>query len=353
MTRTTRKSRAITAIAATTALAAFPLLAGARPALTAAARAQTPRTSAAQSPGRTAEGSPSGRYQAPVKLPHLQDGTINESSGLAASRRNPGLVWTHNDSGDKPHVYAVDRQGNTVAIYTVRGATARDWEDMAWGPGPNGSGSFLFLGDIGDNNSVRTDCVVYRIAEPKMTSGGSGQNGGGTQSGAKQNPLPSPGETVRFSFAYPDGPHNAEALLVHPRTGAIYIVTKDPSGVSGVYTFPSARPGQSKVTLKRVGTVIIRGEENRNPLVPNLVTGGDISPDGRRVILCTYVAAYEFSLPSAGAKNFDAIWKTRPVTVPLPALPQGEAICYTPDNKTLLVSSEGEPCQMFRLDTSK
>ena len=60
------------------------------------------------------------RYQAPIELPHLQDGTINESSGLAASRRNTGLTWTHNDSGDKPHVYAVDRQGNTAAVFAVR-----------------------------------------------------------------------------------------------------------------------------------------------------------------------------------------------------------------------------------------
>lgn len=290
------------------------------------------------------------RYQAPVELPHLQDGTINESSGLAAARRNAGLVWTHNDSGDKPHVYAVDRQGNTAAVFVVRGATARDWEDMAWGPGPNTArGNYLYLGDIGDNNSVRKDCVVYRIPEPKVPSSG----GGAQNSGGKQNPLPSEGATVRFPFAYPDGPHNAETLLVHPQTGVIYIVTKEPSGVAGVYKFPPTKPGSAaRVTLQRVGTVTIRGEEARNPLFPNLVTGGDIAPNGRRVVLCTYVAAYEFTLPT-GAKNFDAIWKTKPATITLPFLPQTEAICYTPDGKSLLVSSEGEPCQMYRLDAAK
>jgi len=290
------------------------------------------------------------RYQAPVELPHLQDGTINESSGLAAARRNAGLTWTHNDSGDKPHVYAVDRQGNTAGVFAVRGATARDWEDMAWGPGPaTARGNYLYLGDIGDNNSVRKDCVVYRIPEPKVPGGGGGsQNGGG-----KQNPLPSEGATVRLPFAYPDGPHNAEALLVHPGTGAIYIITKEPSGVAGVYKFPPAKPGSAtKVTLQRVGTVTIRGEEAKNPLFPNLVTGGDIAPDGQRVILCTYVAAYEFTLPT-GAKTFDAIWKTKPATVALPSLPQTEAICYTPDGKSLLISSEGEPCQMYRVDAAK
>ncbi len=291
------------------------------------------------------------RYQAPVELPHLQDGTINESSGLAAARRNAGLVWTHNDSGDKPYVYAVDRQGNTAGVFAVRGATARDWEDMAWGPGPKTArGNYLYLGDIGDNNSVRNDCVVYRIPEPKVpNAGGTTQN-----SSAKQNPLPSEGATVRLPFAYPDGPHNAEALLVHPQTGATYIVTKEPSGVAGVYKFPLAKPGRAaaKVTLQRVGTITISGEEARNPLFPNLVTGGDIAPDGRRVVLCTYVAAYEFSLP-AGAKNFDAIWKTKPATIALPPLPQTEAICYAPDGKSFLVSSEGEPCQMYRLDVAK
>ena len=76
------------------------------------------------------------RYTEPVRLASLADPQIVESSGLGASWRNPGLYWTHNDSGGGPFVYAFDRSGAARGAWRVRGAKARDWEDMAVGPGP-------------------------------------------------------------------------------------------------------------------------------------------------------------------------------------------------------------------------
>ncbi len=285
----------------------------------------------------------SGPYQAPTKMPHFQDARISESSGIADSRRNPGILWTHNDSGDKPIVYGVDRQGNTASAFLVRSAQARDWEDMAYGPGPGGrAGHFLYLGDIGDNDRRRTDCVVYRLPEPRITA----------QSGTRGNPAPPPSPTppptVRHAVRYPDGPHDAEALLVHPKTGTIYIVTKENNGVAGVYRFPAQTSKRAQVLVK-VGTVAIQGEEHP---FPNRITGGDISPDGRKVVLCTYAAAYEMALPT-GARSFEAIWKTRPVRIELPPMPQGEAICYTADGKSLLVTSEQTPAAVYRLDAAR
>ena len=286
---------------------------------------------------------PGGPYQPAVELPHLQDATNSESSGVAASRRNPGILWTHNDSGGKPLLYAVDREGNTAAVFRVRGAKARDWEDMAYGPGPRGGGQFLYIGDIGDNQGRRTDCVVYRVPEPKVVA----------RPGTQGAPQATDAPTVPVPFRYPDGPQNAEALLVHPRTGVVYIVTKAVGGVAGVYRFPlqaaRTRGGVAKQRLAKVGTVRITGEAH---FFPNLVTGGDIAPDGRRVVLCTYAAAYEWTLPP-GAKTFDAIWKTRPARIALPALPQCEAVCYTPDGKALIVTSENVPARVYRLDRAQ
>jgi len=302
---------------------------------------QQPAQSGALVP--TSKAAPTGPYQEAVPLRHFQDGSINESSGVAAARRNPGLLWTHNDSGDKPHVYAVDREGVTVGLYQVRGARNVDWEDMAVGPGPGGKfGPYLYLGDIGDNARRRTDCVVYRIQEPKV---------GGTRAQiTKQTPRMSEGATLRLPFRYPDGPRDAEALLVHSRTGAIYIVSKEPSGRAGVYKFPARQPSGTKpAMLVRVGTVMITGEQHP---FPNVVTGGDIAPDGRKVILCTYAAAYELTLP-AGAANFEAIWKTRPAKIALPALPQCEAVCYTTAGKSILVTSAQTPAQIYRLDAKQ
>src|SRR5262245_40761495 len=90
-------------------------------------------------------------YGSPVHLADLQCREITESSGIAASRRNPNLLWTHNDSGDRPLIYAFDRRGRHRGVWQVLGAKAEDWEDMAIGPGPNRGMAYVYLGDIGDN----------------------------------------------------------------------------------------------------------------------------------------------------------------------------------------------------------
>src|SRR5215510_12090696 len=111
-------------------------------------------------------GADSSGYGAPVHLVNLENQSIKESSGIAASRRNAGIFWTHNDSGDGPFVYAFDRQGKHRGVWQVTGANAIDWEDMAIGPGPRRGRSYLYLGDIGDNSKKRDQITVYRVAEP-------------------------------------------------------------------------------------------------------------------------------------------------------------------------------------------
>src|SRR3954454_20418778 len=92
-------------------------------------------------------------YGSPVTITTVKDKSISESSGLAASRLTPGAYWTHNDSGDGPFIYAFDTRGDSLGIFRVVGAQARDWEDMASGPGSERGKSYLYIGDIGDNNS--------------------------------------------------------------------------------------------------------------------------------------------------------------------------------------------------------
>ena len=99
----------------------------------------------------------------------LNDGVLNEVSGVAASRLHPPLLWVHNDSGGEPAVYAIRPDGTLVSTVTIEGATNTDWEDIAVGPGPARGVSYLFLGDIGDNLSGRDHITVYRIPEPRTT----------------------------------------------------------------------------------------------------------------------------------------------------------------------------------------
>ncbi|MGH9284808.1 MAG: hypothetical protein ACRD0M_03915, partial [Acidimicrobiales bacterium] len=232
-----------------------------------------------------------GGYGAPVKLGDLGDPAVKESSGLAASRRNPGRLWTHNDSGDGPLVYCLERSGASCGVWRVEGARAVDWEDMAAGPGPVAGEPYLYLGDIGDNARARNEVVVYRVAEPEVPLRG-GQ-------GTKARPAAAgPGEALRLR--YPDGPHDAEALLVHPASGDLYIVAKELFGPAGVYRAPAPLAAGEVVGMQRVAEVAI-----------GLVTGGDIAPDGSRVALCSYTGGFELALHAPGAP-FDTIWQQRP-----------------------------------------
>src|ERR1700742_2093879 len=93
-------------------------------------------------------------YGSPAKLATVKNPAVTESSGLVASRTTPGAYWTHNDSGDGPFIYAFDTRGDSFGTFRVSGAEARDWEDIAAGPGPQPNRSYLYIGDIGDNNAV-------------------------------------------------------------------------------------------------------------------------------------------------------------------------------------------------------
>ena len=282
-------------------------------------------------PGAAAATSPS-RYQPSTVLGTVSDPAIPESSGLAASRRNPGLLWTHNDSGDEPLLFCLDLQGRGCGQWRVSGAEAFDWEDMAAGPGPRAGDPYLYLGDVGDNIDQRREIVVYRIPEPAA--------GGGAAPGAAPATT-APAEALRLR--YPDGPHNAEALLVHPVTGDLYVVSKDAQSAR-VYKAAAPLEASRPAALVQVGTIRL-GSDSRGLEV---VTGGDISPDGSRVALSSYAQGYELELPPGGV--FDDIWAERPVPVALGSRLQGESVAYRLDGKALLTTSEITPWPLQQVE---
>ena len=276
------------------------------------------------------EGQENGLYNAPAHLSDLENKSINESSGIAASSKNRDVLWTHNDSGDGPFIYAFDRQGKNLGVWRVMGAQAEDWEDMALGPGPKPGESYLYLGDIGDNSRKRDFVTVYRVAEPVIKpqdSTSSRESPGNTEVA----------EVIRLR--YPDGKQNAEALLVHPSTADLYIVSKVGRDPAGIYKLKSQQAKAEVSNLVRIG-------EFPNSLI-GLVTGGAISPVGDRVIICGYFSAYEFTLPDKLA--FDEIWKQRGVPVNLGTRRQGESVCYRADGLALLATSEGTPCPLIEI----
>jgi hypothetical protein len=277
-------------------------------------------------------------YNSPVHLANLENQSINESSGIAASRRNANIFWTHNDSGDGPFVYAFDRQGKNRGVWRVVGAEAQDWEDIAVGPGPRRGQSYLYIGDIGDNSRKRDQITVYRVTEPRITS----KDASSTHS--KPNDTET-AETIRLK--YPDGKHDAEALLVHPLTADLYVVTKVMASAAGIYKLPAPWPKSGTFTLRYIGEFRFP-----DPFL-GFITGGDISPDGNRVVLCDYVEACELVLPGKRGAPFDEIWKETPVAITIGdyrgVRRQGEAICYRADGKALLATSEGRPCPLIEI----
>jgi hypothetical protein len=259
-----------------------------------------------------------GAGEDPTELFPLQDPDINESSGLAISARRDDVVFTHNDSGDVPRYFAVDAAGCTVVRYTLEGAEAIDWEDMSSGAEHKGKPT-LWLGDIGDNAAARPDVSVYRVTEPKVPRINPTR-------GACAVPLEEPRPATRFDLEYADGPHDAEALLVHPKTGRLFIVTKGSS--AQLYAAP-----------KKLRT----GEPNMlAPVAPinarvGLVTAGAFSPNGKRLVLRNYTEAFEWRVNDSSLRPALA---REPEVVPLPATPQGEAIAYTPDGAALITTTE-------------
>jgi hypothetical protein len=277
---------------------------------------------------------PSRDYEPPVQIAALENQTINESSGIAASRRNKGIFWTHNDSGDDAFIYATDRQGKHRGIWRVKGATAQDWEDIAvWKDGKSGK-SYIYIGDIGNNSKKREFLTVYRIPEPVIKSENAATS--------KQHPAESQAaEAIRLK--YPEGNFDAETLMIHPQSGDLYLVTKVLGASAKVFKLKAPFMQQPEATLVYVADVQVADATK------GFFTGGDISPDGQRLTLCDYPGAFEFVLPDAKGMAFDEIWRQPAQPVNIGKRKQGEAVCYSADGKALLATSEGVPCPLFEM----
>jgi len=226
---------------------------------------------------------------------------INEASGIVASRRNPGVLWVHNDSGDGPRLFAINTKGDVLGTCTIAGAAARDWEDIAAGPGPDPNEHYLYIGDIGDNRARYPDVTVYRVREPGV---GAAAPFGTISAG--------PADAIKLT--YPDGPRDAETLLVDPLTRDIYVVSKR-QWPSKVYraAWPQSTTKPNK--MERVAA-----------LPWGAAVAGDVSSDGRRVIVRGIFNASIWTRP-AGKPLWHA-FKGKRAGLRLMPEPQGEGICF-------------------------
>lgn len=222
---------------------------------------------------------------------------ITESSGLARDTTN-GHYWTVNDSGDGGTVYGIDPDGGLRGTLDFR-AQPVDVEAVAV------DNDRLYVADIGDNQAQRAFVTVYFFDDPVAD------------------------DSIRsyraLDFSYPDGPHDAESLLVDP-TGRLYIVTKEAKG--GVYAAPNDPRRQGVNPLERVGDA------------PAYVTDGVFLPDGAGIALRTYTSV----------EVVDATSYAVTARAATPRQPQGESIAVSLDGTSLLLGSEGKKSKVFRVE---
>lgn len=250
------------------------------------------------------------------------DGRLTEPSGLTAGQQ-PGVFWTHNDSGDGPVLYAVTIDGRLLGRYRVDGAGAEDWEAVT----ADGQGR-LYVGDIGNNANDRRDLVVYRVAEPAVPLDGAVAEGTLTVERA-------------IRFHYPDQTefppkarnYDAEALFWDPRAGegALYLLSKHRGDMRTVLYRFDALEGAESIALSARGSVEVGGDPDR---FGGMVTGADLSPDGRYLAVLTYHALFVFERPATGddwlAELRNRIDFDQDVTVQAEAVVwHGDAVVFT------------------------
>ena len=253
----------------------------------------------------------------------FQSPRVLESSGVAASRAHPGVLWTHNDSGDGPYLYATDIRGRDLGALLVRNAEAHDWEAIALGPCPRaaGTGDCVFIGDTGDNSEDRFGVTVYAVREP--------------------DPPTAPADTQRVTCApavlrlrYPDGPHDVEAIYVSPQDSTLYLVSKGRSGPVRLYRVGGE--GWAADTVLTATLVQVLPVEP-DPSAGRWITDAAMRGDGGLVALRTQAEIYFFT-PGAGGRLHRA---GRPTCRIRGLEYQGEAIDFLRDG-TLVLTSEAD-----------
>lgn len=248
----------------------------------------------------------------PEKLAPLPD-SVDESSGVAASRRYPGVFWTHNDSGGRELLFAVDATGRLLGRVRVSGARSRDWEDIALGPCP--AGDCLYIADTGDNRLRRADAVVYRIPEPAPTDTAS---------------LPA----ERFPFRYPAGPRDTEAFYVLP-DGDLFLVTKGRDSPVTIYAYRAPLRPDAAVEVEEVQKL-----SNAPVGLAYRVTGAGATPDGRWVAVRSYSTVQLYRV--GRRKRLLEALDPPGIDLQLLAEPQGEGVDLL-DDGTIVLTSEAGP----------
>lgn len=266
----------------------------------------------------------------------IQASELTESSGLARSLNYPSHIWTHNDSGGKARLFLLAEDGTAAGTIQLRGIDAIDWEALAYGPCPERSDrSCIFVGDIGDNDAERKSVKIHYFAEPRNVL-------------ERQSPLTV--ENVHsISVQYEEGPRDAEALLLHPDTGNLFIADKNGAGEVSIFRLTNTQL-KTDDKMHKIDSWADFDIESPAPY-GRMVTGGAFEPSGREVAFRTYGHIIQFCLKNRTFR--DALRRGTYNRLDIIAPIQSEAISYGVQTDSLWLTGEGPDAPILKLSPSE
>ncbi len=255
--------------------------------------------------------------------PTIENSELNESSGIACSTRSNEILFSHNDSGDKPRLFGFDRSGKTVAEISVTGVEALDWEDMC--SFERGGKHWLAVGDIGDNAAKRETVAIYVFEEPEL------------KKDIRQYSVP---VNCELRVRFPQRATDCEALVYDKISDSLLLLSKETLGC-GIF--------QVAMPQEFLGVAMIVAQPRGRLTIP-LVTGADISRDGQQLVICTYGPACLLQRNVSDAqKPWSMSGEAELPFFEVPARKQGEAICFSPDARYLWLTSEHIPTPLIEV----
>lgn len=242
---------------------------------------------------------------------------MSEASGIAWSLKNPGYIWAHNDRGHANNLFLLDAEnGEIVARYVVTGTHNYDWEDMEVSYGPDPNKSYIYLADTGDNSQVRPNYSIYRFEEPRFDESHRGEL-------VRIDDI----NVDRIRFTYPSGSsYDTEAMLVDPLTKDIFLITKR-GEFSKLFVLPYPQPVETMHTIIKAGVFSFR----QASAASSSISGDRIMIKNRQEI---------FYWKRKTNETVVEMLARVPEKAPYIGEPQGEAICFDPENNYYTLSEE-------------
>lgn len=235
---------------------------------------------------------------------------LGELSGLAASAENPGMLWTHNDSGNRSEIFLIDQNLNIKLTLKFKNVVTRDWEDITVGPGPEEGKNYIYLGEIGDNMAIFQYKHIYRFPEPEFDP-------------AKTELTITDFDTITFQLA--DKRKDTESLMIDPKSKNLYVISKRENPVH-VYELKYPYSTTDTLTVNSIATI---------PYAQ--VVAADFSVDGKELLVKNYDNVFYWKLGDTPLRD---VLREKPFILNYTGEPQGESITFARDGSGFFTVSE-------------